>query len=178
MDQRRTHCGVIFAQTATSGLVPAPRGQEADRSLTSVTALLRGPQYAVTSTSSWLHAAVHALVPQSIRTTRSVFTAAEAAGPEGPGGPASPFSPRGPVGPGGPGSPFSPGGPAAPTSSLWSLGTLTTARQAKRERNYESDAFGSQDSYLDFGTVGRSQPRSSRLGRARRHRIAPAQPLC
>src|SRR5262249_62181153 len=32
MDQRRIHCGVIFAQTATSGLVPAPRGQDADRS--------------------------------------------------------------------------------------------------------------------------------------------------
>jgi hypothetical protein len=53
--------------------------------------------------------------------------------------------------------------------SLWSLGTLTTARQAKRERNYESNAFGSHDSYLDFGTVERSQPRSSRLGRAWRH---------
>src|SRR5262249_18529197 len=103
MGRRRFHCGVIFAQTATSGLVPAPRGQEADRSLTSVTALLRGPQYAVTSTSSWLHAAVHALVPQSIRTTRSVFAAAE---PAGPAGPASPFSPRGPAGPGGPGSPL------------------------------------------------------------------------
>jgi hypothetical protein len=110
---REFHCGVIFAQTATSGLVLAPRGQEADRSLTSVTALLRGPQYAVTSTSSWLHAAVHALVPQSMRTTRSVFAAAEPAGPEAPGGP---VSPRGPAGPGGPGSPFSPGGPAAPAS--------------------------------------------------------------
>jgi len=42
--------------------------------------------------------------------------------------------------------------------SLWSLGALTAARQAKRERNYESNAFCSHDSHLDLGTVERSQP--------------------
>ena len=32
--------------------------------------------------------------------------------------------------------------------SLWSLGALTAARRAKRERNYESNAFGSHNSHL------------------------------
>src|SRR5262249_29348046 len=40
---RVLHCGVIFAQTATSGLV-TPQMQETERSLTNVTARLRGPQ--------------------------------------------------------------------------------------------------------------------------------------
>jgi hypothetical protein len=43
-----------LAHTATSGLVAARRGQDTDLSLMRVTALLPGPQYAVTSTSSWL----------------------------------------------------------------------------------------------------------------------------
>jgi hypothetical protein len=83
-----------------------------------VTALLPGPQYAVTSTSSWLQAAVQAAVSQLVRITRSDPVAAAAA-PGGPGGPASPFGPGGPggpAGPGGPGSPFSPAGPATPAS--------------------------------------------------------------
>jgi len=80
-----------------------------------VTALLPGPQYAVTSTSSWLQAAVQAAVSQLVRMTRSDPVAAAGA-PGGPGGPASPFGPDGPGGPGGPGSPFSPAGPATPAS--------------------------------------------------------------
>src|SRR5262245_23931187 len=83
-----------------------------------VTALRPRPQYAVTSTSSWLQAAVQAAVSQLVRITRSDPVAAAAA-PGGPGGPASPFGPGGPggpAGPGGPGSPFSPAGPATPAS--------------------------------------------------------------
>src|SRR4029450_10499173 len=77
-----------------------------------------GPQYAVTSTSSWSQAAVQAAVSQLVRMTRSDPVAAPGA-PGGPGGPASPFGPSGqggPGGPGGPGSPFSPAGPATPAS--------------------------------------------------------------
>ena len=80
-----------------------------------VTALLPGPQYAVTRTSSWLQAAVQAAVSQLVRMTRSEPVAAAGA-PGGPDGPASPFGPGGPAGPGGPGSPFSPAGPATPAS--------------------------------------------------------------
>jgi hypothetical protein len=107
-----------LAHTATSGLVAARRGQDTDLSLMRVTALLPGPQYAVTSTSSWLQAAVQAAVSQLVRITRSDPVVAAAA-PGGPGGPASPFGPGGPggpAGPGGPGSPFSPAGPATPAS--------------------------------------------------------------
>src|SRR5512133_3434121 len=60
-----------LAHTATSGLVAARRGQDTDLSLMRVTALLPGPQYAVTSTSSWLQAAVQAAVSQLVRMTRS-----------------------------------------------------------------------------------------------------------
>src|SRR5262245_13917260 len=80
-----------------------------------VTALRPRPQYAVTSTSSWLQAAVQAAVSQLVRITRSDPVAA-AGVPGGPGGPASPFGPGGPGGPAGPGSPFSPAGPATPAS--------------------------------------------------------------
>ena len=72
-----------YSHTATSGLVAARRGQDTDLSLTRVTALLLGPQYAVTSTSSWLQAAVQAAVSQVTRMTRS----GAAAAPGGPGGP-------------------------------------------------------------------------------------------
>ena len=40
-----------FAQIMTRGLVAAPLGQLTVLSLTRVTGLLRGPQYAITSTS-------------------------------------------------------------------------------------------------------------------------------
>jgi hypothetical protein len=93
-------------------------GQDTDLSLTSVTALLLGPQYAVTSTSSWLHAAVQVAVSQLVRMTRREPPPAAAGGPGGPAGPGSPCGPCGPGGPGGPASPFSPAGPAAPVSPL------------------------------------------------------------
>ena len=76
-----------MAQIATSGLVAARRdGQDTDRSLTSVTAVLPGPQYALTSTSSWLQAAEQAALSQLTRMTRTPLAAAAAA--DGPAEPA------------------------------------------------------------------------------------------
>jgi len=70
----------------TRGLVAAPLGQVTVLSLMKVTAVLRGPQYPITSTSVWLHSPLHAAPVQSRRTTRVAFSAV----PGGPGGPAGP----------------------------------------------------------------------------------------
>jgi hypothetical protein len=88
----------------TRGLVAAPLGQVTVLSLMKVTAVLRGPQYPITSTSFWLHSPLHAAPVQSRRTTRVAFSAVPG-GPGGPAGPGSPFSPGGPTAPG---SPFGP----------------------------------------------------------------------
>jgi len=108
--------GAAFAHTTTRGLVAAPLGQVAVLSLTRVTALLRGPQYATIRTSSSLHSPLHVAAWQLERMTRSAFSLVPAAAPDGPGGPCAPCGPGGPGGPGGPASPFSPGDPAAPGS--------------------------------------------------------------
>src|SRR6266568_2197700 len=76
-----------FAHTMMRGLVAAPLGQVTVLSLIKVTGLLRGPQYPMTSTSSWLHSPLHAAAVQSRRITRIAFSA----GPGGPAGPGSPF---------------------------------------------------------------------------------------
>jgi hypothetical protein len=103
--------GAAFAQTITRGLVAAPLAHVTVLSLTSVTAPLRAPQYATTSTSSWLHSPLQAAAWQSERVTRTGLSPPLAAAlPGGPGGPCAPW------GPAGPGSPFSPAGPAAPGS--------------------------------------------------------------
>ena len=69
----------------------APLGHVTVRSLTKVTALLRGPQYATISTSSSLHSALHVAAWQLERMTRTALSpAAEAPGQGGPGGPCSP----------------------------------------------------------------------------------------
>ena len=74
-----------------SGLVGAPLAQVTVLSLTRVTGLLRGPQYAMTSTSFWLHSALHAAASQLERVTRMVLSLAiVAGGPGGPGGPSAP----------------------------------------------------------------------------------------
>ena len=52
--------GAAFAHTMTRGLVAATLGQVTVLSLMKVTAVLRGPQYPITSTSFWLHSALHA----------------------------------------------------------------------------------------------------------------------
>ena len=52
----------------------APREQVTVLSLTSVTGLLRGPQYAMTSTSFWLHSALHAAASQLVRVTRTALS--------------------------------------------------------------------------------------------------------
>ena len=96
----------------------APLGQVTVLSFTRMTALLRAPQYATTSTSPWLHSSLQAAVWQLERITRTALSVAAAA-PGGPGGPSAPWgpgSPGGPGGPAGPGSPFSPAGPTAPGS--------------------------------------------------------------
>src|SRR5262249_61034935 len=111
--------GPAFAHTTTRGLVVAPLGQVTVLSLTRVTALLRGPQYATIRTSSSLHSPLHVAAWQLERMTRSALSLVAAAAPDGPGGPCAPCGPGGPGGPGGPagpGSPFSPAGPAAPGS--------------------------------------------------------------
>ena len=83
--------GCAFAHTMTRGLVNAPRGQVTVLSLTTVTGLLRGPQYAMTSTSFWLHSALHAAASQLERVTRTApSVAGDAAVPGGPGGPSAP----------------------------------------------------------------------------------------
>jgi hypothetical protein len=107
-----------FAHTMTRGLAAATLGQVAVLSLITVTGILRGPQYPITSTSFWLHSPLHAAPVQSRRMTRMAFSAAPG-GPAGPSAPRGPGGPDGPAGPGGPagsGSPFSPDGPAAPGS--------------------------------------------------------------
>ena len=117
----RSRCyGDAFAHTITSGLVGAPLGQVTVLSLTSVTGLLRGPQYATTSTSFWSHSARHAAVSQLERLTRTAPSAGDAVAfaPGGPSAPAGPGSPGGPAGPARPGSPFSPAGPTGPGSPL------------------------------------------------------------
>src|SRR5262249_3260301 len=91
-------------------------GQVTVLSLTRVTALLRGPQYATIRTSSSLHSPLHVAAWQLERMTRSALSLVPAAAPDGPGGPCAPCGPGGPGGPGGPASPFSPGDPAAPGS--------------------------------------------------------------
>lgn len=63
--------GAAFAQTITRGLVAAPLAHVTVLSLTSVTAPLRAPQYATTSTSSWLHSPLQAAAWQSERVTRT-----------------------------------------------------------------------------------------------------------
>src|SRR5262245_48764131 len=75
-----------FTHTMMRGLVAASLGQVAVLSLIKVTGLLRGPQYPITSTSSWLHSPLHAAAVQSRRITRIAFSAA-------PGGPAGPSAP-------------------------------------------------------------------------------------
>src|SRR5437870_8086181 len=80
-----------FAHTMTSGLVPAILGQVTVLSLIKVTGILRGPQYPITSTSSWLHSPLHAAAVQSRRITRIAFSAA-------PGGPAGLPRPEDPLG--------------------------------------------------------------------------------
>jgi len=68
--------------------VAAPLRQVTVLSLTRVTALLRGPQYATIRTSSSLHSPLHVAARQSERMTRTALSpAAEAAGQGGPGGP-------------------------------------------------------------------------------------------
>ena len=98
----------------------APLGQVTVLSLTIVTGLLRGPQYATTSTSFWSHSARHAAVSQLERMMRTAASAGDAAAfvPGGPSAPAGPGGPGGPAGPAGPGSPFSPAGPTGPGSPL------------------------------------------------------------
>jgi hypothetical protein len=98
--------------------VGAPLGQVTVLSLTIVTGLLRGPQYATTSTSFWSHSARHAAVSQLERMTRTAAGDAAAFVPGGPSAPAGPGGPGGPAGPAGPGSPFSPAGPTGPGSPL------------------------------------------------------------
>ena len=89
--QDRSLYGAAFAHTVTRGLVVAPLGHVTVRSLTKVTALLRGPQYATISTSSALHSALHVAAWQLERMTRTALSpAAEASGQGGPGGPCSP----------------------------------------------------------------------------------------
>src|SRR5262245_11191087 len=83
--------GAAFAHTITRGLVAAPLGQVTVLSLTRVTALLRGPQYATIRTSSSLHSPLHVAASQLERTTRSALSPlAVAAAPGGPGGPSAP----------------------------------------------------------------------------------------
>jgi hypothetical protein len=109
-----------------------------------VTALLPGPQYAVTSTSSWSQAAVQAAVSQLVRMTRSDPVAAAGA-PGGPGGPA-PFRTRWARRTrrarrtgialfarwtGDPGFPF------------WSWAALATTRQSEGERDEKRNILGS-----------------------------------
>src|SRR5262249_15673979 len=101
--------GAAFAHTTTRGLVAPPLAQVAVPSLTRVTALLRGPQYATIRTSSPLPSPLHVAAWQLERMTRSAFSLVPAAAPDGPGGPCAPCGPGGPGGPGGPASPFSPG---------------------------------------------------------------------
>jgi len=98
----------------TRGLVAAPLGQVTVLSLMKVTAVLRGPQYPITSTSVWLHSPLHAAPVQSRRTTRVAFSAVPG-GPGGPAGPGGSTLTRGALGGGGsPGvrytSPFAPAG--------------------------------------------------------------------
>jgi hypothetical protein len=94
------------------GLVAEPLGQLTVLSFTTMTPLLRAPQYPTTRTSFWLHSPLHAAATQSTRITRI----ASSATPGGPGGPSGPWGPGGPGGPAGPASPFSPAAPTAPGS--------------------------------------------------------------
>src|SRR5262249_4550092 len=88
---REFHYGASFDHTITRGLVAAPLGQVTVLSLTRVTALLRGPQYATIRTSSSLHSPLHVAASQLERTTRSALSPlAVAAAPGGPGGPSAP----------------------------------------------------------------------------------------
>jgi hypothetical protein len=83
--------GDVFAQTITSGLVGVPLAHVTVLSFTSVTGLLRGRQDAMTSTSSWLHSALHADASQLARVTRTAeLVLGDAVGPGGPEGPAAP----------------------------------------------------------------------------------------
>lgn len=89
--RRQRAYGDTFAQTITSGLFGAPLAQVTVRSLIRVTGLLRGPQYAITSTSFWLHSALQAAASQLERVTRIALSGAgDAAMPGGPGGPSAP----------------------------------------------------------------------------------------
>jgi hypothetical protein len=83
--------GPAFAHTATSGLLAAPLvGHVIALSLIRVTGPLRGPQYAFTSTSFWLHSALQAVGSQLERMTRMAASAADPAEPDCPGGPSAP----------------------------------------------------------------------------------------
>src|SRR5262245_63374028 len=73
--------GAAFAHTTTRGLVVAPLGQVTVLSLTRVTALLRGPQYATIRTSSSLHSPLHVAAWQLERMTRSALSLVAAAAP-------------------------------------------------------------------------------------------------
>src|SRR5215471_15030792 len=59
-----------FTHTIVRGLLAATLGQVAVLSLITVTGILRGPQYPITSTSFWLHSPLHAAAVQSRRITR------------------------------------------------------------------------------------------------------------
>jgi len=90
-NKERKTASAAFAHTVTRGLAAVPLGQVTVLSLTKVTALLRGPQYATISTSSALHSALHVAAWQLERMTRTALSpAAEASGQGGPGGPCSP----------------------------------------------------------------------------------------
>src|SRR6516162_5757254 len=54
-----------FTHTIVRGLLAATLGQVAVLSLVTVTGILRGPQYPITSTSFWLHSPLHAAPVQS-----------------------------------------------------------------------------------------------------------------
>jgi hypothetical protein len=84
------HYGVALAHTITRGLVAAPLGQVTVLSLTTTTGVLRAPQYATTSTSSWLHSSLQVAVWQLERVTRTALSLPVAAAPGGPGGPSAP----------------------------------------------------------------------------------------
>jgi len=119
--RRQRYCAA-FAHRAISGLYPAPRpGQDADLSLRTVPAILRGPQNAATTTSLWSHSARHAVISQLERMTRTE----SALGPGGPWSPRGPGGPAGPAGPAAPTSPFSPAGPVAPAAPAGPAGPVS-----------------------------------------------------